>query len=370
MSDDVTKPRKYPFLPASHEDGWLPYMWLVYVGQFVVQTAVSRPTALVWALDLGAVAAFLTLYFRIYWESGWRRLALVAGEWALGVGFAHWNPMSSVFVVFAAAALAHSDNARLAWKRVSILLAATGLASWVFRFSTWFWLSAVLASIFIATIIIHQEQRRKLNRRLGLAQDEIDRLARIAERERIARDLHDLLGHTLSLIVLKSELASKLADKDPQRAAGEIREVERISRETLSQVRAAVRGYHSAGLDAEIDHAREALQSAGVAFEAKVEPVTISASQESVLTIAIREAITNVVRHAGAKSCQLWLRCRYFGCELEIADDGRGAATPEGFGLSGMRERVESMGGTLERDGSQGMRLILRLPMPGASRVT
>ncbi len=370
MSDDVTKPRKYPFLPPGHDDGWLPYMWLVYVAQFLVQPLLSHPSAAVWALDLAAVAVFLFLYFRSYWEHGWRSVLLVAGEWALGIGFAKWNPASAVFVVFAAAALAHTNDVKTAWKRVGALVAATGLVSWVFNFSAWFWAMAILASLFIATIIIHQEQRRKLNRRLGLAQDEIDRLARIAERERIARDLHDLLGHTLSLIVLKSELASKLADKDPQRAAEEIREVERISRETLSQVRAAVRGYHSAGLDAEIDHAREALQSAGVAFEAKVEPVTISASQESVLTIAIREAVTNIVRHAGAKSCQLWLRCRYFGCELEIADDGRGAATPEGFGLGGMRERVESMGGTLERDGSQGMRLILRLPLPGTSRVT
>ncbi|MGD0618226.1 MAG: ATP-binding protein, partial [Bryobacteraceae bacterium] len=87
----------------------------------------------------------------------------------------------------------------------------------------------------------------------------------------------------------------------------------------------------------------------------------------SVLALAIREAVTNVVRHAGARTCRLALRCRYFGCELEIADDGRGGSSPDGFGLSGMRERVETLGGTLERDGSEGMRLILRLPVPGVS---
>jgi two-component system sensor histidine kinase DesK len=230
--------------------------------------------------------------------------------------------------------------------------------------------AALILSPVVGAMVIEQQQKRKMNARLHLAQDEIDRLARIAERERIARDLHDLLGHTLSVIVLKSELASKLAEKDPQRAATEIRDVERISRDALSEVRAAVRGYHSVGLDAELEHAREALTAAGIDFDSKVEPITVSASQESVLALAIREAVTNVVRHAGARTCQLALRCRYFGCELEIFDDGRGGSAPDGFGLSGMRERVEALGGTLERDGTQGMRLILRLPVPGATGVT
>jgi two-component system sensor histidine kinase DesK len=255
----------------------------------------------------------------------------------------------------------------LAWRLIGVLLALIGLESWLLHLTPFYWVVAVLLSPLVGAMVIEQHQKRKIYARLHLAQEEIDRLARIAERERIARDLHDLLGHTLSVIVLKSELASKLAEKDPQRAVTEIRDVERISREALSEVRAAVRGYHSVGLDAELSHAREALTAAGIEFDSKVEPVTVSASQESVLALAIREAVTNVVRHAGAKTCQLALRCRYFGCELEIADDGRGGSNPDGFGLSGMRERVEALGGTLERDGSAGMRLILRLPVPGAA---
>jgi two-component system sensor histidine kinase DesK len=289
--------------------------------------------------------------------------------WLIGAVFAPWNPAASVFPVYAAACVANAGKPSVAWRWIGAIFALTALESRVLHLMPYFWVPALIFVPLVGAVVIDLHRRRRMDSRLELAQGEIDRLARIAERERIARDLHDLLGHTLSVIVLKSELASKLAEKDPPRAAQEIRDVERISREALAEVRAAVRGYHSVGLEAELEHAREALTAAGIEFDVKVEPVTVSASQESVVALAIREAVTNIVRHAGAKSCQLWLRCRYFGCELEIADDGRGGSAPDGFGLSGMRERVEALGGTLERDGSQGMRLILRLPVPGSRGV-
>jgi two-component system sensor histidine kinase DesK len=370
MSGELAPIKKYPFLPPSRDLGWMPYVWLIYLVNFVLPLAFTHPSTRVWVFTALAVAVFLSLYFRSYWECGPRLVWIAAAMWALAALYAPWNPGACVFSVFAGACLAGVGRPAIAWRWIGVLLALIALESWLLRLTPFFWAFALLLSPLVGAMVIEQHQKRRMNARLHLAQDEIDRLARIAERERIARDLHDLLGHTLSVIVLKSELASKLADKDPQRAAAEIRDVERISREALSEVRAAVRGYHSVGLEAELEHAREALTAAGIELDAKVEPVTVSASQESVLALAIREAVTNVVRHAGAKSCQVALRCRYFGCELEIADDGRGGSVPDGFGLSGMRERVEALGGTLERDGSQGMRLILRLPVPGASGVT
>lgn len=108
-------------------------------------------------------------------------------------------------------------------------------------------------------------RRRVADAQLAAAHAEQERLAAEAERERIARDLHDLLGHTLSVIVLKSELAGKLAGRDPARAAEEIREVERISREALGEVRAAVSGYRGSGLSAELARAKVALDAAGCA---------------------------------------------------------------------------------------------------------
>jgi two-component system sensor histidine kinase DesK len=326
---------------------------------------VLSPDFRVWWLTAGTIAVFLPLYFRGYWEHGWRQFALSAAMCVLAIAWARWNTGSSVFVVFAVAALVNDDDQHAAWRRIAILTAGMGLASWLLGLHLWFWLPAIGFSLFVAAFIAESRKRNRLNRRLGLAEEEVSRLARIAERERIARDLHDVLGHTLSLIVLKSELASKLIESDPVRTAAEIRDVERISREALTEVRAAVAGYRSAGLESELAHAGEALRSAGIELDSNVEPVTISASQESVLAMAIREAVTNIVRHAGARSCRLTLRHRMSSCELEISDDGKGSVAPDGFGIIGMRERVEALGGTLERDGSEGMRLILRLPAAG-----
>ena len=194
-----------------------------------------------------------------------------------------------------------------------------------------------------------------------MAQDEIEHLAKVAERERIARDLHDVLGHTLSLIILKSELASKLADRDPQRARDEIRDVERISREALSEVRQAVRGYR-AGLQQELDGATAMLRAAAIELTTECEPVPLAAGQEAILALALREAVTNVVRHSDASHCTIAMRRVDDAIRLTISDDGRGGGQ-DGAGISGMRERIATLGGSVARDGSHGTTITVTLPL-------
>jgi two-component system sensor histidine kinase DesK len=215
----------------------------------------------------------------------------------------------------------------------------------------------------VGAINIHYKQRGRETKKLLMAQEEVEQMAKIAERERIGRDLHDVLGHTLSVIVLKSELAAKLAEKDPIRAVQEIHDVERISRDALGQVRSTVRGYQSRGLLAEVEQARAALRTAGVQAECDFDAPTLPPAQEGVLALALREAVTNVIRHAKATSCSLILRQENGSCRLEIKDDGCGRASAEGVGLSGMRQRVESLGGKLERVINSGTRLIVTLPV-------
>jgi two-component system sensor histidine kinase DesK len=215
----------------------------------------------------------------------------------------------------------------------------------------------------IGGINVHFSQVNRANARLRRAHDEIEHLAKVAERERIARDLHDLLGHTLSLVILKSELASKLAERDPERARLEIADVERIAREALAQVRSAVRGYRSGGLQAEVDSARTALAAAGVTLRAELDPVVLTPVQEAVLALTIREAVTNVIRHAGARNCELTLRAAKSVCTLTIHDDGRGGNAPAGTGLTGMRERIEALAGTVRRDGTRGTTLTIDVPL-------
>jgi two-component system sensor histidine kinase DesK len=225
----------------------------------------------------------------------------------------------------------------------------------------------VVFVLIVGGINIHYSQVGRANARLRLAQDEIEHMAKVAERERIARDLHDVLGHTLSLVVLKSELASKLADRDPQRSREEIRDVERIAREALAEVRAAVSGYRSSGLVAEVERARNTLATAGLEFDAKVDAAKLPASHEAVLCLALREAVTNIVRHSGARNARLSIATTNDVCTLTVADDGRGGDAPFGSGLSGMRERVEILGGALTRSGSNGTTLTVTLPLASSS---
>ena len=166
------------------------------------------------------------------------------------------------------------------------------------------------------------------------------------------------------MITLKSELAGKLIARDPQRAGKEIGEVEQISRQALSDVRDAIRGYRSQGLAAELAQAKATLETAGLTVQCDAATtVKLPAMQESVLSLAVREAVTNVVRHAQARTCRMRLEQQNGNCQLEIQDDGCGASNGEGNGLRGMRERVEMLGGTLQRRNESGTTLTITLPL-------
>ena len=348
-------------LPENRELGWTPYAWLVYLA-FYLAVPIPYTSPRTYVLTALGLCAFLPLYFWGYWLPGRRRLWVVAGIAALGCLYATTNPGSSVFFVYAAAFIGDAMEPREGYRYLGALLVIVAAESWLLSLPPGFWIPALVISALIGGVNIHYAQQRRMDWKLRLAHEEVEHLAKVAERERIARDLHDLLGHTLSVIILKSELASKIAVTDPARATAEIREVERISREALAQVRSAVRGYRAMGLENELRQAGQTLGSAGIRVETAAEPLPLSPAQEGVLALALREAVTNIIRHAQATSCRLRVG-KAGGCwELEVADDGRGGAAPAGSGLSGMRQRVEALGGTLELDGSRGTTLRIRLP--------
>ena len=213
-------------------------------------------------------------------------------------------------------------------------------------------------------------------RELRLARQEIVRLAVSEERLRFARDLHDLLGHSLSLIALKSELAGRLVAAQPERATAEMHDVEQAARTALQEVREAVAGYRQPTLASELENAREILVAAGIACQLDGEIDALPATSEAVLSWAVREGVTNVIKHSRARTCTIRVMRDAAHVGVEVTDDGRGAAsysnqppsTTErtGVGLPGLAERVAALGGGLEagpRPGG-GFRLAVEIPMP------
>ncbi len=210
-------------------------------------------------------------------------------------------------------------------------------------------------------------QQARANFLLERANSEIERLSQEAERERIARDLHDLLGHTLTVITVKLDLARRLLSHNSDRARNEIVEAEQTARNALAEVREAVSGYRAEGLDAEISRARRSLLSADVKLTTTLAPVNLSSSQVNVLCLALREAVTNIVRHAHATVCQVALFEKDGTIHFTIEDDGLGGQIREGNGLRGMRERLQSMAGAVKLTGLANGGTSLELTLPPES---
>jgi two-component system sensor histidine kinase DesK len=206
-------------------------------------------------------------------------------------------------------------------------------------------------------------QQRALRR----SHEEIMRLATLAERERIGRDLHDLLGHTLSVVALKSELARKLIDRDLDAARAEISEVERVARDALSQVRNAVSGIRSTALSAELLAATALLEAQGVKVKCETENVKLPHDRETALALSLREATTNIRRHSGASGVTIRVRKDPTEVVVEVADNGRGGRIVPGNGLNGMRERLGSVGGSLSLASNQDGGTLLRATVPFAA---
>lgn len=348
---------------------WTRYIWLVYLVSLVFQPLLDPTTRPIdWILTAALVAAFLPIYLATFRPNSQRRQLLLIGALA-GLGFvgSFVNGGASVFVIYAAAAAAHLEPVRRAVAVIAGLVGLTGLMLLLSPIPMPFRL-AVLGPAFMFTIVIgavgiFEAERERATSRLRLADEEIERLAALAERERIARDLHDLLGHTLSVIIVKSEVAGRLLAVDPDRVAAEIADIERIGREALTEVRSAVRGYRARGLDAELEGAERALAAADVAVTVeRARLPALDPQHESALALALREAVTNVIRHAHAARAAIAVSAEGSDVVLEVADDGRGTAGAEGSGLAGMRERISAVGGEVVVDRSAGTRVRVRVP--------
>lgn len=225
------------------------------------------------------------------------------------------------------------------------------------------WTQAVMI-VFTALIWYAFAEIARSNDTLLEARAEVARLASEAERNRIARDLHDLVGHSLTAITVKSNLARQLAANEDSPALKEITEVEQLSRQALADVRAAVSGYREVTLAGELARARELLRASGISADIPTAAETVGPATQELFGWAVREGVTNVVRHARASRCAIAVS----STAIEITDDGVGEAAEDGNGLMGLRERADLAGATIDAGpwGRHGWRL--RVATSGAAR--
>jgi two-component system sensor histidine kinase DesK len=366
VSDRLLQRLHRTLVPPDSGQGWTAYLWLVYLGFFFIEWF-FRPVGMVEAaLASLSLIVFLALYFSAFRRRGRAALLHVAAMAALALAWAPFNAGSSVLFIYAAS-FAHQvgrpRHSALVVLAIALLAATTAL--WA-QPVLYYWLPGVFVSIVIGAANIFFGEQHRRNAELRLTQAEVRRLARVAERERIARDLHDLLGHTLSLIAVKSELAGRLIERDPDRAAEEVASIHASARQALAEVREAIGGFREQGLDEALEHARASLRAADVEPEIERDPaIDIGRDREAMLALVIREAVTNILRHADASRCRIRLAAAdRTGAELTIADDGRGRVRPDGGGVQGMRARLESLGGAFEI-GEDGKTLRARIPERG-----
>jgi len=360
-------------LPRHLDDlGWAPVWSLLYLG-FLFMTW-DEPSSNWLRPTLVSIAIFLPLYFRCYWLTGWKQLAHVGALASLAFALVPFNKCAHTYLIYAAIFLPFSGLPL----RTSLLLIVGGIALYTGELAVlevpWKAIAIIVGVTAIVSVAVcaantaHREKRLR-QAELALSHDEIRRLAALAERERIGRDLHDLLGHTLSLITLKSELAVRVFDRDPLAARSEIADVERVARDALGQVRRAVTGIRAAGLAAELASAHLLLESSGEKLVYESDDTALAADVETVLALTVREAVTNIQRHARAKYARVRLSVVDDQACLLIEDDGCGDIVTPGNGLTGMRERLRALGGDLAivSERGRGTRIDARILIPHAA---
>jgi len=349
---------KWPALPTGDEKPSWAGLWGTVSMAYLFIDLYQRGGSWVewlWTALAFVVFLFLCTICAIYWSRPRITRVVCILLALLGIAFTFYRPVGVFFFIFVAAfgPLAVSGNliGSAAITATSILLIIGG---WNLLWPPGLmpYVAAVEAFLIGGAITFVVRQQIAMRR-----------IVKSSERERIAQDLHDILGHTLSVIIMKAELASRLFDHDPAKAKAEIEAVERISRSALQEVRQAIHGYHDGDLQREIEEVQATLETASIKVEQHCDTAGLTLSQERVLALILREAVTNIVRHADATRCEIALQKSDIRHQLSIRDNGRGGIGEEGMGMRGIRDRVAAMGGTVSWKSESGTELTVTLPM-------
>jgi two-component system sensor histidine kinase DesK len=366
-SGESEQASSYPQLPRRSLPLAMRLIWLSYLVLYFVPWWFQPPGTVSVIVSLAGIVAFLPLYFLGYEVCGWAHLGCVAGMLAIGFILEPFHGNWSVFPIFAATSAGYIRPARLGILGVGSAVVATAAFGLALHLPLMDWGWGVFLGVLLGTASLFTADMRHREEQLATAREDARRYAVLAERERIARDLHDVLGHTMTLVAMKADLAKRLMDCDPESALREVDEIHAAARASLGEIRVAVTGMRSTTLAAELVEARRTLESGGVALESASPAEPLPPPVEMALAYVIREAATNVVRHAQARHCRIHLWREGRTLRLAIQDNGRGGGHIEGQGITGMRQRLAAVRGRLEVRAETGFRIEACVPLDAAA---
>lgn len=345
---------------------WYPLLMLVWsIWIFVTPIMEGNWVHWMWP-TFTSYAVFLVLFRQVYYGERRWVMPCALGIAALAFLVTPFNAGAQGYLIYACAFVAFCGRPRTTMRIMLVLCALYALEWWWLGFYTVYMFTAIIVAFAVGLMNVAYVRRREMEAEVRLSHDEVRRLAALAERERIGRDLHDLLGHTLSLITLKSELANRLFERDTAAAKREMADVERVARDALAQVRRAVTGIRAAGFAAELASAKLLLESNGVGLEYAISDASLPLELETALAMTVREAATNIHRHAQATHARIALDRQGDNLVLRIDDNGRGGAIVPGNGLTGMRERLTAVGAIvrIESQRGRGTQLMVTAALP------
>jgi two-component system sensor histidine kinase DesK len=346
--------RKIDFwlLPRNVNDMFSPYVWLIYLPLFFVPVVIAynNPVDLVWTFL--ALIAFLGLYFHSHWVTSNQVIYHIIGIVLISTLIAFITPSASTLFIYAGAFCSRLKPLKYAVSVLVALLVWVAAISWFFNFDRYFYTPTLIFTLIVGVLTIYQYALHQNKQELILSRKETQRLAQVVERERIARDLHDLIGHTFSVITIKADLAGRLLDKDMEKARIEIKQLENISRVALSQVREVVSGYRTSDLLSELANAKNVFNSVDIDFQYQFEnideqQIELDSTSNKELAIVLRELVTNIIKHAKATQVTSIIKYQNGKIILAMQDDGQGFENSQhkGFGIKGIEARIQKLKG-------------------------
>ncbi|PHR91708.1 MAG: hypothetical protein COA69_10985 [Robiginitomaculum sp.] len=350
------KPAKRRRPIAAHPAFYLLYL-LFYFTTWIFQTPEIQDII----AAIISISVFLPIYYYAFSKTSKKYIGAIFIIQAIGFIVAPFNGMYGVFHIYACAQAGFQRPV----KHAGILLIFLGLSYIIFSLFlntngyeigiiTFMGMITGIGCMGSAEQLEHAEYLERTNV-LDL------QLATLDERERIAADLHDLLGQTLTMVALKAEVADKFLDKDIERARLEIREIRNEARAALADVRQAVSGMNATTIAIEIKRAKQVLRSASIAFKIIGDVPMVNPQQDKIIGLAIRETVTNIVRHSRAQTAELAFTQNDDSFDISIQDNGVGGAYTLGAGLTGLRRRIESLGGRVNIDMNKGAHIKLTM---------